>query len=92
MNDRTMLSVSEKILSYIEDKLIDEAVDISGDTPLYSSGILNSMAHLKLMNFLERTFPISIPSHRVNLDNFDSLNQISLLVVELLGKPQVTSC
>jgi acyl carrier protein len=68
--------MKESILTYISEKLLDNEFNITYDTPLYSSSVLTSMGHLKLVNYLERTYEISIPMSKVNLDNFDSINMI----------------
>lgn len=65
-----------KIRAYIYENILNGEVEINDDTPLYSSALITSMGHLKLINFLERTFDISIPAAKVNLDNFDTIHQM----------------
>jgi len=50
------------------------------DTPLMSSGILDSLATLKLIAFLEEEFSIQVQAHEADEDNFDTLELISALV------------
>ncbi|MBD3317893.1 MAG: hypothetical protein GF344_19075 [Chitinivibrionales bacterium] len=69
--------MEEKIRSYIEENLLEGSETIESDSPLYTSGLLSSMAHLKLINYLESTFDISIPGDKISLDNFDTLGQIA---------------
>ena len=68
--------MKEKIRTYIIENILEEEIDLTYRTVLYSDGLLNSMGHLKLLNFLERTFNVSIPAGEVNMDNFDTINQI----------------
>jgi acyl carrier protein len=72
--------MKEKIHSYIFEDILNEEVDITDDTPLYSSAIITSMGHLKLVNYLERTFDVSIPMSEVTLEKFDSINLITKFI------------
>ena len=65
-----------------------QAAAIDEQTPLYSSGILSSMGHLKLVQFLERRYDIAIPMWEVSIDNFDTVEQIAAYVA---GKMAVTT-
>lgn len=69
---------------YISGKLLRTKDALRGDSPLYSSGLLNSMAHLKLIKFIESTYDISIPANQMSIANFDCLDQISELVSQTL--------
>lgn len=73
--------VQGAIGEFIASKLLHSKSTLEGDTPLYSSGLLNSMAHLKLVKFIESTWDISIPRNQMSIANFDCLDQISDLVV-----------
>jgi acyl carrier protein len=53
---------------------------IDEQTPLYSGGVLSSMAHLKLVQFLERRYDIAIPMWEIGIDNFDTIEQIAAYV------------
>ena len=72
----------EKIRNYIVENLLDGEVEVTDDTPLYSSGLITSMGHLKLINYIERAFEISISAGKINLENFDSINQIVRFIQE----------
>lgn len=49
-------------------------------TPLRTSGILDSMATLSLVSFLEQTFGIAIEAHETGIEHFDSIEDIAALV------------
>jgi acyl carrier protein len=66
--------MKEKILAYIVENLLNEETDITSDTPLYTSGLITSMGHLKLVNYLERTFDLPIPMNELSMENFDTVN------------------
>jgi acyl carrier protein len=49
-------------------------------TPLMTSGILDSIATLKLVAFLEQEFAISMEAYEANADHLDTLASIVRLV------------
>lgn len=57
------------------------ADDIDEKTPLISGGILNSLATLQLVTFLEDTYDVSIKAREVGIDYMDTLTDIAQLVI-----------
>jgi len=53
---------------------------LTSSTPLITGGILDSIATLKLVGFLEETFRIQLEPHEVDADNLDTLAAIERLV------------
>lgn len=53
---------------------------LSGDILLISDGILDSMASLRLVSFLEENFNIAIGAHQMDADNLDTLDSLVALV------------
>ncbi len=43
---------------------------------LVSDGILDSMASLMLVSFIEEHFQVAIPAHQIDADHLDSLDRI----------------
>lgn len=54
--------------------------NLKDDTPLRTSGILDSMSTLNLVTFLEQTFGITIDAHETGVNNFDRIESIAALV------------
>jgi acyl carrier protein len=54
--------------------------NLTPDTPLMSGGILDSLATLKLITFLESEFGVQIEAHEADRENFDTLHAICRLV------------
>ncbi len=52
------------------------------ETPLFSSGIVDSFGVLELIAFLENTFTIDIDPARQELTDFDTVNKMAALVRE----------
>lgn len=49
-------------------------------TPLMSSGILDSLATLNLITFLEQEFNIQVQAHEADEEHFNTLERICALV------------
>ena len=58
----------------------ETADNLRDDTPLRSSGILDSLATLSLISFLEEQFKIELEAHETDVDNFDRIEDIAALV------------
>ena len=53
---------------------------LKDDTPLRSTGILDSLATLGLISFLEKEFQIAVEAHETDIDNFDRIQDIAAFV------------
>jgi len=58
----------------------EEPGNLTPTTPLMSSGILDSLATLKLITFLEHEFNVQIAAHEADEEHFDTLEAICALV------------
>jgi len=73
--------MKELILTYIvKEYLEDEDEEITCDTPLISSGYVDSFSMVSLLVFLEKKFKIKIPPSRATPEAFNSVNKIADLV------------
>ncbi len=54
--------------------------ELTEDVELVSSEILDSLARLKLVTFLEDTFNVSIEPHEADEENLNTLTSISKLI------------
>jgi acyl carrier protein len=54
--------------------------NLNDDTPLQTSGILDSTAMLRLVNFVEERYGIEVRAHETGVDNFDSIDGIAAFV------------
>jgi acyl carrier protein len=58
---------------------------VEDDEPLISSGMIDSLAIIRLIGALERKLGVKIPTERVQPDDFDSVD-IILETVERIAK------
>ena len=78
MSSTTADTIRQFILSrYLPGESADNLRD---DTPLRSSGILDSLATLSLISFLEEQFKIEVEAHETDIDNFDRIGDIAAFV------------
>jgi acyl carrier protein len=78
MPDETKSTVKDFILR--EFLPGEDPNELQDDTPLITGGILDSIATLKLVAFLEEQFGISIAAHEADVDHLNTLNDIAALV------------
>ncbi len=74
----------QMVLEYVKAEYLDEDDDtpVGYDTPLISSGIVDSFSMVSLKTFLERKFKISIPDAKATPEAFDTVHKIADLVEE----------
>jgi len=59
---------------------------LTDSTPLMTTGILDSIATLKLVTFLESQFDIAVEAHEVDAENLNTLASIRNLVSGKLAR------
>lgn len=76
----------EDVKQTIKDYLLKEFLPgenpsaLTDSTPLITGGILDSLATIKLVVFLEERFQVKIQAHETMVDYLDTLDQIAQLV------------
>jgi len=72
------------IIDYIKKEFLegDSDVEVKEDTPLISSGIVDSFSMVSLKTFLEKKFKIQIPDAKATPEAFDTVNNIIVLLKE----------
>jgi len=75
-------SVQEQVKLFILEECLPgaDADELTPDTDLYGSQIVDSLATLNLVAFLERTFGISIAGYETNAENFATISKIGEFV------------
>jgi len=79
--------MKDMVLEYVIDEYVDEDDDeeIGYDTPLISSGIVDSFSMVSLKVFLEKKYKISLPDNEATPEAFDTVNSICELVKKFQG-------
>ena len=75
-------AVREHVRTYILKEFLPgvAASELTDDTPLISGGILDSLATLELVSFLEQKFGIQFEAHEVDAERLDTLDAITAMV------------
>lgn len=80
-----MEDMKDLVLEYvINEYMEDEDEEITYDTPLISSGYVDSFSMVSLLVFLENKFQIKIPPEKATPEAFDTVNSIVALVKQYL--------
>jgi acyl carrier protein len=58
--------------------------ELEPDTSLISSGIIDSLSLIRLINFIESRFNVTIEDDEVTPDNFETLNLLDTLIASKL--------
>jgi len=82
--------MKDMILDYVKKEYLDEdeAEDMVLDenTPLISSGIVDSFSMVSLKRFLEKKYGLSIPDEEASPQAFDTVSSIIVLVNRHLAR------
>jgi acyl carrier protein len=81
MGKMNLEEMKDLVLNYvIKEFLEDVDEEITYDTPLISSGYVDSFSMVSLLVFIENKFKIKIPPSKATTEAFDSVNKIVALV------------
>ena len=85
--DMTKDDITTQVRAYIVAEFLpgESPEAISPDTRLVSDGILDSLASLKLVSWLEQRYGVSIAAHEVDVEHLDTLGTIADLVLSKRG-------
>ena len=74
--------IRDKVKGFILREFLDgeDPGALNASTRLFTTGILDSIATLKLVAFLEKEFDITIEAHEADAQNLDTLDDIARLV------------
>ena len=78
----SMQELKQTIREYILKEFLpgENPAALTDSTPLITGGILDSLATIKLVAFLEERFPIQIQAHETTMDYLDTISDIAQLV------------
>jgi len=75
--------IRNELRSYILNEFLpgESADNLLDDTPLRTSGVLDSIKLLQLVNHIESTYSIAIEAHEAgNVANFDTIEAIAEMI------------
>jgi acyl carrier protein len=77
-----MMNIQASLERFIVDELLVGAkkTELTPETSLISSGIIDSLSLIRLINFIETNFDVTIEDHEVVVENFETLNNLAALI------------
>ena len=82
-----MDSIQASVKAYIQQTFLGtNEAELTSTTPLIEGGILDSLATVQLVDWLEETYGIEVQAHEVSADNLDTVELIAELVKRKGGK------
>ena len=88
MQDQKWNGQAQQIIAYIKQEVICRPdAHIAEDTPLVSSGLIDSLALVNILLKVEDVTGTRIPAGKVRAKDMDSV-QLMLATAQRLGKPQ----
>ncbi|HEY2164921.1 MAG TPA: hypothetical protein VGH04_13065 [Gemmatimonadaceae bacterium] len=64
-------------VEWINRTLVPECVTVNADTPLFASGLINSIRILKLIAWTEHLTGRRIPDKAIRMDNFRTVRRVA---------------
>ncbi len=77
------MTPEDRIRQFVEKKFRARAV--GDETPLFSSGLVDSFGVLELIAFLEDEFKIDIDTNTHEIRDFDTIRKVASLVASVSG-------
>lgn len=79
----------EKIIDFIRDEYVeDEGTEIGVDTPLISSGLVDSFSMVSMKMFLEDEYEFKMTDEEASTEAFDTVGSIMALVQQKLAEKE----
>lgn len=64
------------LINYIEKELVGEALNLTEESDLLSTGLLDSLSIMRLINYVEEEFDVKIPAEEMVIENFMTVGAI----------------
>ncbi len=76
-----MNEIKEQIRQFLYELLPNgKSLNLLDDSPLRTSGIVDSMDMLRIVGFIEEKFGIQVETNEVDVDNFDRIDGIAAFI------------
>jgi acyl carrier protein len=76
-----MDEIKEQIRQFLSEVLPDgKSLNLRDNTPLRTSGIVDSTEMLRIVSFIEERFGIEVEAYEASVENFDRIEDIAAFV------------
>lgn len=69
--------MKEELLSYLINEIIEEDVELSTSENLLATGLLDSLAIVRYIQWMSERYSVDIPPQDMTIENFISIDAIS---------------
>jgi len=76
----------ELLFKFVEDQLGVDTADVDEETPLFSSGMIDSASMVDLIVFVEAEGNVKFGPDDISLDHLDSIGRILRFVADSRGR------
>lgn len=76
-----MQEIEKKIEEFLRDQLYVDVDSIEPETPIFSEGVVDSMALLQIIEFLEESERIEVVQEDVIPENFDGVRKLARFII-----------
>ncbi len=83
--DYQMENIKESLKKFIMETFMFGQGELNYDTPLFETGIIDSMGFIKLLAFLEKSCGISLDMSEITMENFRTINEICSKIASKLA-------
>ena len=80
-----MSNVREQVTQFLADEVDLEPDELTRETSLFNSGLVDSVVVLTTVQFIEETFDFELEPEQVTIENFDSVDAIVALIESQTG-------
>jgi acyl carrier protein len=82
MSDQVADQIKEEIRQYVLNEFLpgEKASNLSDETPLRTSGIVDSVGLLRMIDFIEDRYKIQVDAYEAGVENFDRIEDIASFI------------
>ena len=85
-SDNPTVDVKEKVRAFVLEYAAGKGLtELKDDEPLLTANIIDSLGSLRMISFLEETFPLTIEDTDMVPENFQTLNDVESFIARKLG-------
>jgi acyl carrier protein len=87
MSGRDATAVAQTIKDYVLREFLpgEDPSNLTDTTELITTSVLDSLSSLRLVSYLEEEFSISIEAHEADVENLNTIADLTRLVLEKRG-------
>jgi acyl carrier protein len=85
-SENPVVDVKEKVRAFVLEYAAGKGLtELKDDEPLLTANIIDSLGSLRMISFLEETFPLTIEDTDMVPENFQTLNDVESFIARKLG-------